>query len=406
MRWLATLTLVSLALAGCGLGNSADSPDQPGDPTPQATATGGPNADQTPPLSSPVATIPIEPTPSPSSGPLAATPLDATTSPTPLPSGGLETPPADIVPVRFPEDEAPHNHITEWWYYTGHLFTPEGDRYGFEYVFFKVQLGSIPTGYAGHFAITDNVGGRFVYEQRTGPDGSTPAEGFDLRIGEWEMRGALGADELKAAMDGYAIDLMLTAEKEPTLHNDVGYVQMGPSGGSYYYSRTRMGISGTLTVDGAPVEVTGEAWMDHQWGNFLAVGPGWDWFSVQLDNGEELMLSLVRDAAFNIGIAYGTLTRADGSVIHLPADAFTVAATGEWTSPHSGVTYPLGWTIGLLEQEWVIELVPTMEDQELDTRASTATIYWEGEVEVSGTVAGESVTGLGYVELTGYTEQD
>lgn len=314
----------------------------------------------------------------------------------------LLTPTPEFQPVTFPADEAPHDYITEWWYYTGHLFTPDGARYGFEFVFFQVRFGAFPTTYAAHFAITDNAREVFSYAERTGMNASIPAEGFHLQLGDWEMRGVLGRDQLRAALEGYAIDLNLTDEKGPVLHNEIGYVDFGASGSSYYYSRTRIDVAGELVVDGDALPVTGEAWMDHQWGNFISVGGGWDWFAVQLDNNEELTISLVRDNDFSVAIAYGTLVRADGSAENLTAQDIVVTPDGEWTSPHSGAVYPARWTIELPQYEWNIQLEPSLPDQELDTRASTGTIYWEGEVEVNGVVGVADVAGLGYVELTGY----
>ena len=218
--------------------------------------------------------------------------------------------PADHVSA----DEAPHDLLTEWWYYTGHLWTADGERYGFEFVVFQANRGVLPPVYAAHFAITDNQTGTFHYTEKTALDASvTVAQGFDLRLGDWSMRGASGSDQLSANLPNYAIQFTAQASKPPALHNSVGYVDFGPAGGSYYYSRTRMALSGTLSVQGQPSAVTGEAWMDHQWGNFIAVGAGgWDWYSVQLDDGQDLTLSVIHDADRKIVGAYGTLVDATG----------------------------------------------------------------------------------------------
>ena len=330
------------------------------------------------------------------SPPVAATP--------PRAAAALLAPTAGIMPVRFPEDEAPHDMLTEWWYYTGHLFTADGRRYGFEYVIFQANRGAFPPVYAANFAITDNPAGTFQYAEKTAQNAVQPTDqGFALRLDDWSMTGALGTDRLRAAMPGYAIDLTAQATKPPALHNGNGFVNFGPAGGSYYYSRTRMNASGTLIVGNETLQVTGEAWMDHQWGNFISVGAGgWDWFSTQLDNGTELTISLIRDDAGGIAGAYGTLVGADGASQNLRQDEFVVTATGSWTSPTSGATYPSGWTIELPGRGWSLTLAPSMLDQELRTTASTGVIYWEGEVLVAGTIAGATVSGLGYVELTGY----
>lgn len=311
------------------------------------------------------------------------------------------TPQPEPAPVRFPEDEAPHDMLTEWWYYTGHLFTATGERYGFEYVFFQAQRGAFPSYYAAHFAITDNPRGAFHYDEKFGPDAVRPTDaGFHLALGSWSMRGALGEDLLVADMDGYAIDLQLSATKPPALHGGTGYVEFGPAGGSYYYSRTRMAVDGTLTVGGEPLAVTGEAWMDHQWGNFIQVGSGgWDWFSAQLDNGEDLTISLIRAEDGTIVMSYGTLVRADGEAVHLEMGDFEVTVTDTWTSTRTGATYPSRWTIALPAEGWTLDVVPTMNDQELVTTESTGVIYWEGEVLLDG-----SERGHGYVELTGYAD--
>ena len=164
-----------------------------------------------------------------------------------------------------------------------------------------------------------------------------------------------------------------------------------------------MDASGTLTVDGTRHEVTGEAWFDHQWGDFIAVGGGgWDWFAVNLDDGTDLSFSLVRDADGSYPLVYGTLVDADGTTRHLPREAFNVDVTDRWISPTTGADYPAGWHITVPGEDLEIDLRPTVADQELDTRASTGVIYWEGSQVVSATRNGEPLGGEGYVELTGY----
>lgn len=336
-----------------------------------------------------------------------AVPSPGDSQPTPTRAAAAYlTPPPEVQPVRFPEDEAPHDVLTEWWYYTGHLFTEDGTRYGFEYVFFQAQRGAFPPYYAAHFAITDSANNTFRYDERFGADAPRPTDaGFNLALDDWSMRGALGTDQLRAALDGFVLDLTVTDEKQPALHNGIGYVEFGPAGGSYYHSRTRMAAEGTLTVDGEPLAVTGEAWFDHQWGNFIQVGAGgWDWFAVQMDNGEDLTISLIRADDGSVVMSYGTLVAADGTTTHLDGDDFVVTATAEWTSPRTGTIYPSRWIIELPERDWRLDLDPSMNDQELDTQASTGVTYWEGEVVVSGEIDGQPASGLGYVELTGYAD--
>jgi predicted secreted hydrolase len=221
------------------------------------------------------------------------------------------------------------------------------------------------------------------------------------------MHGRDGRDKLSAAMPGYKLDLDLTALRPPALHLGVpplqpGLLSFGPAGYSYYYSRTRMAAAGTLEVEGGPpLGVRGEAWMDHQWGDFLVLGGGWDWFAGNLADGRDVTISLVRDASGATLASYGTLVEATGEARHLPPGSFTVDVEGAWTSPRTGVRYPSGWRLRVpgdgLDTLWT----PLLEDQELDTRASSGVTYWEGAVaiEEAGSRAG---LGRGYVELTGY----
>ena len=164
-----------------------------------------------------------------------------------------------------------------------------------------------------------------------------------------------------------------------------------------------MRAEGSLTLEGETIPVRGVAWFDHQWGDFISVGAGgWDWFAVNLDDGTDITLSLVRAADGSYPLAYGTVVRPDGTVGHLDADAFSIESAGTWTSPRTGATYPAGWRIELPGEDLVIELEPTLADQELDTRATTGVVYWEGSQIVRAWRGGASIGGQAYAELTGY----
>jgi predicted secreted hydrolase len=345
--------------------------------------------------------------------PTAARPPAVPPSPTPVAV-------TDPRPVVLPRDDGPHDRLTEWWYYTGHLRAGDGTRYGFEYVIFRAERGRFPTSWVSHLAITDESGDRFLYGQHlevgAGVDRS-PAAALDLSIAgadpaqpetanasPWTMTGSDGRDHLVAADPrGFGLDLSLSATKPAALHDHDGWIDFGPAGGSYYYSRTAMTASGTLTLDGRPFAVDGAAWFDHQWGDFISVGGGgWDWFAVNLADGTDLSLSLVREADGSYPLVYGTVVAPDGSVRHLDRDAFSVALTDRWVSPTTGADYPAGWTIRVPAADLTIELRPTVAAQELDTRATTGVIYWEGSQVVRATRGGIALGGEGYVELTGY----
>ncbi|MGZ8438595.1 MAG: lipocalin family protein, partial [Candidatus Limnocylindrales bacterium] len=226
--------------------------------------------------------------------------------------------------------------------------------------------------------------------------------------------GGGGTDHLVAALtpdeaakagsaQGLGLDLRLQAIKPAALHGDDGWIDFGPAGGSYYYSRTSMTASGSLMLDGTAMAVNGSAWFDHQWGDFISVGGGgWDWFAVNLDDGTDLTLSLVRDTDGSYPLIYGTVVAADGTVSHLDRSAFSVVVTGHWTSPATGATYPAGWSVSVPGLDLQITLTPTVAAQELDTRATTGVVYWEGSQRVVATRGGSRLGGEGYVELTGY----
>ena len=343
---------------------------------------------------------------------------------------------ADPLPVVLPRDDGPHTRLTEWWYYTGHLRAAGGAHYGFEFVIFRAERGGFPTSWVSHLALTDETGARFLYSQRLevgmqvdrsprGADG-VPT-GFDLSLvgadpsrpgtyarPAWAMSGSGGVDQLLATLApaeaalagspaGLGLDLHLTATKPAALHGQDGWIDFGPAGGSYYYSRTAMTAAGTLVVDGRSMTVDGAAWFDHQWGDFISVGGGgWDWFAVNLADGTDLTLSLVRDADGSYPLIYGTVVADDGTVRHLARDAFSVVVTDRWKSPTTGADYPAGWTIRIPGDDLTLTLRPTVSSQELDTRSTTGVVYWEGSQVVRATRGVATLGGEGYVELTGY----
>ncbi len=309
-------------------------------------------------------------------------------------------------PVTFPRDDAAHAAAVEWWYYTGHLFAPDGRRFGFEQVVFKGEQGGT-IGYASHAAITDGTAGKFIYDQRlAGPETAQPGPGFNLVIGDWVMRGEGGEDRLRMTLPGYAMAVTVTATKPPALHDGDGYIDYGNGQASYYYSRTRMVVEGILDVGGEALAVTGEAWMDHQWGDFDTFsGGGWDWYSIQLEDGYDVMLYLINAPDGTPIIIDGSLVDPDGALTVLDGDDFTIEATDSWTSDATGITYPSGWEVSLPREGLILALVPTLPEQELDTTATTGVIYWEGEVTVEGERDEAPIAGLGYVELTGYGER-
>jgi len=212
-------------------------------------------------------------------------------------------------------------------------------------------------------------------------------------------------------MIDYAISFQLSATKPVVLHGGDGLISYGAAGFSYYYSRTRMGLTGTLTDHGQKLSVSGQAWMDHQWGNFVSlIGSGWDWYSIQLDNNTEYMLYVIRDSQKHPVATFGTYVAGNGTASEIAAAKISTSALSTWTSPETGGVYPSGWDVGIAGQvdsagqHLSLTLTPQLLDQELVTTESTGNAYWEGAVLVSGTLGSQPVTGVGYVELTGYVK--
>jgi predicted secreted hydrolase len=326
---------------------------------------------------------------------------------------------------RFPADHAAHPDFrTEWWYYTGHLSTAQGRTFGFQLTFFRHALRrpdevrrsrwALHTLYFAHLAVTDEEGGSFRFQEKVsrGSLGLAGAETsrYVVWVEDWSARLEGQSHRLTAGREEMGLDLTLVPSKKPVIHGRDGVSQKAEGEGyaSHYYSITRLALSGTLAWQGRSYPVTGEAWMDHEFGSnqLRDYQVGWDWFSVQLDGGVELMLYLIRHRDGRIdSTSSGTLVRPNGAAEHLALGAFQVEVLGSWRSKKSGVTYPSGWRLKVPQYELDLTLTPTLPDQELTTRKSTLVNYWEGSVRITGTVAGTPAAGRGYVELTGYDKE-
>ncbi len=230
---------------------------------------------------------------------------------------------------------------------------------------------------------------------------------YHVWVEDWEARLQGEMHRLKAGKKDMGIDLTLAPIKGAVIHGNEGVSQkaVGEGYASHYYSLTRLRASGILHWQDRAYRVSGQAWMDHEFGSnqLRDYQVGWDWFSVQLDNQTELMLYLIRHRD---GVAdptsSGTLIHADGRSVHLPLATFQVETLGSWQSKKSGTTYPSGWRLSVPSHKLELKLTPTVRDQELTTKKSTLVNYWEGSVRVTGSFKGREVKGRGYVELTGY----
>jgi predicted secreted hydrolase len=325
---------------------------------------------------------------------------------------------------HFPRDHAAHDRYrTEWWYFTGHLQTAQGRRFGFEVTFFRVGLEPRSSQwrpgasrwyayqlYPAHLAITDEAGHRFIYAQILARDalgdGYASQRRLDVRAGSWTLTGTQALRpliHLYSEDGGSGVDLVLHSVKPPAIHGVGGISQKGPcrTCASHYYSFTHLLTSGTLECAGARYRVTGIAWMDHEYGSDeLSAGQvGWDWFSIQLDDDREIMLYRLRERdGGTTPQSSGSFIDARGSIRHVVLSDFSIVARGSWRSPHTNAVYPSGWIVRVAGIGQ-FSLVPVMRDQELAD--PTGTSYWEGAVDVRDARTGAQL-GVGYVELTGY----
>jgi predicted secreted hydrolase len=306
---------------------------------------------------------------------------------------------AALPPLRLPADEAPHGSGMEWWYYNGILDAPEGQRYAFHVAVF-VATGLVKHT-AMHVALTDlQTGKRTTSQTRTGGvPAQNVANGFDFSQGRWRVAASGPVHTLQAASDEMSLKLDVREAGPVVAHRAAdsktpGLLDFGKAGISYYYSRPRMAAKGEIVVAGKTVPVSGEVWFDHQWGEFDASTLGWNWFALHLANGTDVMVYQLFDAEGRKVMTAGTVTDKTGSS-PLKAQDIDIAPGASWTSPATKIPYVVEWRLRL--PSGVYDVQPFFPDGEFDSRETTANVYWEGPVRVSGSAAGQ-----GFLEMSGY----
>ena len=326
----------------------------------------------------------------------------------------------------FPRDHASHDDFrTEWWYYTGHLRSDDGREFGYQLTFFRQGIDeeairtnpsrwAVKNVYLAHAAVSHHGKERFRYSEKASRDGLGKAGAESTRLHVWIDRWsveAISADHLqhrlRVSSEEASFDLVVVSEKLPVIHGSEGISRKGDEAGqaSHYYSLTRLRTTGMLVMDHEPIQVRGVSWMDHEFGSG-GLGRdqvGWDWFSIQLDDGREVMwYRLRRGDGTADPVSSGTAVATDGTVRHLRISDVVVDVLDEWTSPVSNTRYPHRWRVAVPSMDLTLVLIPKMHGQELVTERSTRVTYWEGAVRVSGDAGGAPIAGQGYVELTGY----
>ena len=323
--------------------------------------------------------------------------------------------------IELPRDHASHPEFKlEWWYYTGNLHTADGRRFGYQVTFFRVGIDAAPANpsrwavrdlFMTHLAVSDPAGRRYRFDERLsrGGPGLAGADADRYRVWNEDWRAGLAADNahlIRAISDNAGVELVLDEGKPPAINGINGISQKGESAGnaSHYYSLTRMPTRGAIVIDGERFEVTGESWMDHEFGtSFLEKEQqGWDWMSIQLADGRDLMLyQLRRGDGSRDPRSSGTLVDQQGRTTHLAAGDFTLTATGQTFRAPSGALYPIRWSIQIPKAQLALEVTTPLENQELSTKGA-GIWYWEGVIDVSGTSGTAATTGRGYLEMTGY----
>jgi len=302
--------------------------------------------------------------------------------------------------LQFPRDHGAHpDYRQEWWYVTGWLKTQAGADLGFQVTFFRARPdyeSANPSSFAprqvilAHAALADPRHGRLRHDERaarTALDLAGARQGeMKVWVDDWTLESVDGKYKARIAARDFSLDLEFTSRVPLVLQGENGFSRKGPKEeeASYYYSHPQLNVQGT--ANGNPV--TGTAWLDHEWSSqYMSAGAtGWDWCGINLDGGGSLMAFRMRGR--------------DGGTVFAP-EGVSFEPVRMWRSPRTGTTYPVSMSLTSNNRKYLLE--PLMDDQELDARASTGTIYWEGAVRAYEENAdGRRDAGRGYLELTGY----
>ena len=315
----------------------------------------------------------------------------------------------------FPKDHFSHaNYALEWWYYTGNLRSKQGNKeFGYELTFFKVSFKPLAKPiYIAHFALSDLKNNEFKHFSKINRDFLQMA-GIEAKKNLiWNKTWSVKLEDngknhiLKAQDKDTEINLNLQTSQAPVIHGVPGenISRKGncASCASHYYSLTNLKTKGQITINSQIYEVTGKSWMDHEFGsNQLQNNQvGWDWFSLQFNDGSALMLYRLREKNNKISsFSNGTYISREGKVKHLNQKDFFLKPkkNANWQSKKSKAIYPLIWEIIIPDLGLALKVRPKMINQEVVEQVN----YWEGAVSVTDRLNGKKI-GQGYLELTGY----
>ena len=319
----------------------------------------------------------------------------------------------------FPADHAAHPaYRNEWWYLTGNLETTAGNPLGYQLTLFRIALApgspESPSAWAthqvwmAHVAVSDVAAAEHHHAERYAR-GAAGLAGQSMRpfrvwLEDWQIRGKPDGSfpwTIDVDAGDFALQLTVDPVRSPILQGDNGLSQKSaaPGNASYYYSITRLATRGEVRIGETSRTVAGMSWLDREWST-SALGDdqaGWDWFSLQLDSGEDLMVyRLRRNDGSTDPYSAGAWVDAQGKAETLGSNDFTLREERFWTS-ESGHRYPVSWTLTSDGRTPELRVEALLDNQEMQTSVR----YWEGAVSVSSVVSGETL-GHGYLEMTGY----
>ncbi len=317
--------------------------------------------------------------------------------------------------LAFPRDRGAHPDFrTEWWYITGQATS--GKRvFGFQLTFFRSRVDStqaMSSKFAArqlvfaHAAITDVDGKKLWHDQRISRDGfgvaSTSETDMAIRLRDWSLESKGPRYTANLVAGDFAIQLQFSETQAVLLQGKQGLSRKGPDEkqASYYYSQPQLATTGTLQVKGQSFEVTGKAWLDHEWSQELLhpAAAGWDWIGMNLDDGSALTAFRLRNKAGDALWDGGSFRSPKSDVYVFTRGEVIFKPTRLWKSPLTQTTYPVEWMVRTPADFYTVRAV--IDNQELDSRQSTGAIYWEGLSELIDS-NGKRV-GSGYLEMTGY----
>ncbi len=322
--------------------------------------------------------------------------------------------------LAFPQDHGAHlSARTEWWYATGWLGTPAAPSHGFQVTFFRSRTGLAqdnPSRFAArhllfaHAAVSSLADGRHLHDQRivrwSGAAGAVLGDAAlddgRVRIGDWRLQRQPQGWQAQVPAADFTLQLQMTPTQPLLLQGEAGFSRKGPAPqqASHYYSEVQLATQAALTQGRTRVQAEGRAWLDHEWSDEILhpQAVGWDWIGINLLDGGALTAFVLRRADGSALWAGGSHRPAGGQAQAFAPDALRMQAGRLWRSPATGASYPVEWSIQSPAGRHRVRAL--LDAQELDSRQSTGTVYWEGLSELLDD-SGRRV-GLGYLEMTGY----